>query len=81
MRPKIVSVFSGVGGIDIGFEEAGFKTIFASDIWDIACDSFKANFSNCEVVCDDIVNIDFKKIKKLINQLMGLWGPSLSSIF
>mgnify|MGYP001340885349 CR=1 FL=1 len=74
MKPKIVSVFSGVGGIDFGFEEAGFKTVFASDIWDIACDSFKANFSNCEVVCDDIVNIDFKKIKKTHKSIDGLVG-------
>ena len=32
MKPKIVSIFSGVGGIDLGFEKAGFETVFASDI-------------------------------------------------
>lgn len=74
MKPKIVSVFSGVGGIDFGFEEAGFTTVFASDIWEKACDSLKANFSNCEVVCDDIVNIDFKKIKQKYKSIDGLVG-------
>jgi DNA (cytosine-5)-methyltransferase 1 len=74
MKPKIVSVFSGVGGIDFGFEEAGFETIFASDIWDRACDSLKVNFPNSEVVCDDIVNIDFKKIKKTHKSIDGLVG-------
>jgi len=76
MRPKIVSIFSGVGGIDFGFEEAGFETVYASDIWDRACDSLKVNFPKSEVVCDDIVNIDFKKIKddhKTIDGLVG--GP------
>ena len=54
-KPKIVSIFSGVGGIDFGFEKAGFQTVFASDIWDRACESLKVNFNDCEVVCDDIV--------------------------
>ncbi len=74
MKPKIVSVFSGVGGIDIGFEEAGFETIFATDIWKIACESFKVNFPHSEVVCDDIVNIDFKKIKEKHKTIDGLVG-------
>ena len=74
MKPKIVSIFSGVGGIDFGFEEAGFKTIFASDIWDRACDSLKLNFPNSEVICEDIVNIDFKKIKKTHKLIDGLVG-------
>ena len=54
MKPKIVSIFSGVGGIDFGFEEAGFETIYASDIWDRACDSLKVNFPKSDVVCDEI---------------------------
>ncbi len=74
MKPKIVSIFSGVGGIDFGFEKAGFETVFASDIWERACDSLKVNFPKSEVVCDDIVNIDFKKIKKKHKTIDGLVG-------
>jgi DNA (cytosine-5)-methyltransferase 1 len=76
MKPKIVSIFSGVGGIDFGFEKAGFETIFATDIWERACDSLIANFPNSKIVCDDIENIDFVKIKrehKVIDGLIG--GP------
>jgi DNA (cytosine-5)-methyltransferase 1 len=73
-KPKIVSVFSGVGGIDFGFEKAGFETVFASDIWDKACESLSANFPNTEVVCDTIENIDFKKIKKKYKSIDGLVG-------
>ena len=74
MKPIIVSVFSGVGGIDFGFEKAGFETIFASDIWDRACESLKANFPSSEIICDTIVNIDFKKIKKTHKEIDGLVG-------
>jgi DNA (cytosine-5)-methyltransferase 1 len=74
MKPKIVSVFSGVGGIDFGFEQTGFETIFASDIWDRACESLKVNFPNSEVVCDNIENIDFRKIKKTHKNIDGLVG-------
>ena len=36
-KPKVVSLFSGAGGLDIGFRNAGFHTVFASDVWTIAC--------------------------------------------
>ena len=42
-HPKIVSLFSGAGGLDIGFHKAGFKTVFATDIWDKACETLKNN--------------------------------------
>jgi DNA (cytosine-5)-methyltransferase 1 len=74
MKPKIVSVFSGVGGIDFGFEKAGFEIVFATDIWNKACESLKANFPNTEIVCDSIENIDFKKIKKKYKVIDGLVG-------
>jgi DNA (cytosine-5)-methyltransferase 1 len=79
-NPKIVSLFSGVGGIDSGFHLAGFNTVFATDIWDISCNSLKQNFPDCEVVTDDVKNIDFKKIKrkhKIIDGLVG--GPPCPS--
>ena len=74
MKPKIVSIFSGVGGIDFGFEKAGFETVFASDIWDRACESLKVNFPNSEIICDTIENIDFKKIKQTHKEIDGLVG-------
>lgn len=74
MRPKIVSIFSGVGGIDLGFEKAGFETVFASDIWERACESLKENFPKSEIVCDSIENLDFKKLKKKHKTIDGLVG-------
>ena len=39
------SFFAGVGGNDIGFERAGFKTIYANEFDDYAADTFEKNFS------------------------------------
>ncbi|HTF04504.1 MAG TPA: DNA (cytosine-5-)-methyltransferase, partial [Bacteroidia bacterium] len=74
MKPRIVSVFSGVGGIDLGFEKAGFETVFASDIWERACESLQKNLPGSEIVCDGIENVDFKRIKKKHGVIDGLVG-------
>ena len=41
--PKVISLFSGCGGLDMGFERAGYRTIFATDNWPIACATLEAN--------------------------------------
>lgn len=58
---KIVSLFSGVGGIDLAFYQAGFETIFANDIDEHACKTFSQNF-NVPIICDDIKNIKAEDI-------------------
>jgi DNA (cytosine-5)-methyltransferase 1 len=74
MRRKLVSLYSGCGGIDIGFERAGFETVFATDIWNLACNTLEKNFSNAEVVCDDIQNIDFTRVSRTHKNIDVLTG-------
>ena len=38
---KILSLFSGAGGIDIGFKSNSFETYAAIDNWNIACETLK----------------------------------------
>ena len=30
-NPRLISLFSGCGGLDLGFEKAGFKIVYAND--------------------------------------------------
>lgn len=40
---KAISLFSGAGGMDVGFAKAGFETVWANDIMTDACETFAAN--------------------------------------
>lgn len=55
------SLFCGAGGLDIGFERVGFKTIWANDFNSDACETFR-RWSASEVVCGDIGTISEKSV-------------------
>ena len=50
---KLVSLFAGIGGIDLGFEFAGFECIWANDFDKFACQTYRANVGN-QIVEGDI---------------------------
>lgn len=55
---KIVSFFSGCGGLDLGFEQAGFHVVWANE-FDTHCRAtYIRNHPDTEFVLDDICNID-----------------------
>ncbi len=53
---KTASFFAGVGGIDKGFEEAGFDVIWANEFDKYAAETYRMNFAN-PLVVDDIRNV------------------------
>jgi DNA (cytosine-5)-methyltransferase 1 len=57
---KTIDLFAGVGGIRLGFEKAGFKTVFANDFESKCKDTYDLNFRDSKLVVEDIrkVGID-----------------------
>jgi len=56
-KPKIISLFSGCGGLDLGFHQCGYETVWANDINQWAADTFTHNFGDV-MHAGDIEEID-----------------------
>ena len=54
---NVVSLFSGAGGLDLGYVMAGHQIIWANDIDKDAVATYRRNIGN-HVVCDNISNVD-----------------------
>lgn len=55
---KIVSFFSGAGGLDRGFEDAGFDVIWANEYDKSIWETYQKNFPNTKLDTRSIVKID-----------------------
>ena len=65
-RLNYISLFTGAGGLDIGFKEAGFHALLASDIMPQARDSYILNYPNDSYVLSDIRKLSLDEIKSYI---------------
>jgi DNA (cytosine-5)-methyltransferase 1 len=61
MSYKVGSLFAGIGGICYGFKQAGCSVLWANEIDDKACNTYKLNHKNSKLYCNDIHNDEWKK--------------------
>ena len=61
-----LDLFSGCGGLTLGFKMAGFKSVFASDIDENCKLTFNQNFPDVPFVCQDITQLTKEDIDAVI---------------
>lgn len=69
-----ISLFSGAGGMDVGFKAAGYDVILANEIDKNAASTFVANHPTTKMIVGDINNylVEFENIKN-VDMVFG--GP------
>lgn len=67
----MIDLFAGAGGLSEGLEEAGFHSVFASEIVAQYADTYRRNHPGTEVVTEDIRNLDPEKIREALGIKKG----------
>lgn len=82
MKKKLVSLYSGCGGLDLGLENAGFETVYANDNAKWCQDTWKINFPHTNFflggVTDYLKYLEELKLKspqKLSDVFLVAGGP------
>ena len=58
MAMRVASMFSGIGGIDLAFQQAGFDVVWANELDKDAAKTYRHNFGGEHLVESDIRSID-----------------------
>lgn len=74
---NLISLFSGAGGLDKGFHNAGFRTIVANEFDKKICPTFKANFPNTYLIEGDIRDVHEREFPQYVTGIIG--GPPCQS--
>lgn len=73
-------MFAGIGGIDLGFEQAGCEIVWANEIDKHACKTYRFNFGEDYLVEGDIKDISTKDIPKFDILTAGFPCQAFSSV-
>ncbi len=60
---KVGSLFAGIGGIELGFEQAGFNTVWANELDKEACITYRHNFPKVTLYEEDIRQLEASKLE------------------
>jgi DNA (cytosine-5)-methyltransferase 1 len=63
-KPTAIDLFCGVGGMSLGFEDAGFDVIGAIDVEEKNIQMYAKNFPDCHAWCADLSSLSGKEIMR-----------------
>jgi len=83
-KRKVISLFSGAGGMDIGFREAGFEIAVAVEQDPSCCNTLRLNCPELNVIEGDITKVTTKEILKVsklkpLEAALVIGGPPCQS--
>ena len=74
----VVSFFSGAGGMDLGFERAGFEHLASIEVNELFCETLRKNRNRCAVLGPPIHSGDVRnhdEFSHLLRQRLGITAP------
>jgi DNA (cytosine-5)-methyltransferase 1 len=74
---KVISLFSGAGGLDLGFEKAGFEIPYANEYDKAIWETYEKNHLNTKLIKGDIRQIPNEIFEGKIDGIIG--GPPCQS--
>ncbi len=66
-----IELFAGAGGLALGLEQAGIKTVEFVEFDKACCETLLANRPEWNVICDDIHNVDFTPFRDKVDIVTG----------
>jgi DNA (cytosine-5)-methyltransferase 1 len=79
-KKLVVSLFCGIGGLDLGFKSAGFEVAVAIDNNPKVLELYKLNFPDTLVLCRDIGGISAAEIREIIQNKYPDWDGEISAV-
>jgi DNA (cytosine-5)-methyltransferase 1 len=80
-KKLVVSLFCGVGGLDLGFKSAGtFEVAIAIDNNPKVLELYQNNFPDTTVLCKDIGEITATEIRNIIQQKYPDWDGEIAAV-
>lgn len=71
----VISLFSGAGGLDTGFAQAGFAPILAVDANEAACETLATNHPGVRVLSQDLAEVDSTYLLRRVAELPQHLAP------
>lgn len=77
MKPRVIDLFAGVGGLSLGFEKKGFDVVLANEYDASIAAAYITNHKNTKMIVGDITSLDledtFGKLAGTVDVVIG--GP------